>query len=78
MDKTIPYKIYLEEQSRRVVSFEFVINMGGSPQFFFQAVSSYQGRRTVHFIKVPDFLGNVEIRRCIVQLLFCQLSAEDT
>ena len=59
-----------------VVSLEFIIYLCRCSEGFFKAVSSHQGRGSVHLVKVQDLLGNVNIRRCVVKLLFCKLCTE--
>ena len=48
------------------------------PQLLLQAISPDQGRRTVHFIKIPDLFWNIEVWRCIIQFLLRQLFAKNT
>ena len=59
-----------------VIALKLVIDMCWRTQCFFQAVSTYQRRRTVHLVKILDILGNVKIRCGIVQFLLHQLIAE--
>ena len=60
-----------------VVALEFVIDLGRGLELFLQAVGPDQGGRPVHFIKVPDLLGDLDVGGGVVQLLGHQLVAED-
>ncbi len=59
-----------------IVSLEFIINLRRGLQLFLQTVRTYQRRRTVHLIKLLDFLRNVDIRIRIVQFLPHQFLTE--
>ena len=59
-----------------VVALEFVVNFSRGPKRLFQAVGPYQGRGTVHFVEIQDFLGNGDFPVIVVQLLANQLIAE--
>ena len=63
--------------SAGVVSLKLIINLCRSAQFLFQAVSSYQRRRTVHFVKIAYILWNFDISRMIVKFLLNQFTAEN-
>ena len=60
-----------------VVALELVIDLGGRAQLFLQAIGADQGRGSVHFVKVADFPGNIDIGRGIIQLLTDQFVAEN-
>ena len=60
-----------------IVALKFVIDFRRGAEFFFQTVCAHQRRRTVHLVKVTNFLRNGNIRRVIVQFLLDQFVAED-
>ncbi len=59
-----------------VVALKFIVNFSWGLQFFLQAVGPHQRRRTIHLVKIADFLRNIKVSRIIVQLLLHQLPAE--
>lgn len=59
-----------------VVSLEFVVYLCRSSERLFKAVRTDERRRTVHLIEREYFLGNIDVRRCVVKLLLCKLAAE--
>ena len=63
--------------SAGVVALEFVVNLCRSAKLFLKAIGSYQRRRTVHFVKIENLIGNVEISRVIVKLLLNKLVAKN-
>ena len=58
--------------SGSIISLKFVVNFCRSIQCFFKAISPYQRGRTVHFIKIQNFLRNIKICSLIIQFLFYQ------
>ena len=63
--------------STRVVALEFIINLGRGIKRLFQSIRAHVRRRAVHFIKVPYFLRDLNIRRSIVQFLPRKLFTKD-
>ena len=59
-----------------VVALELVVDLGGGLELFLQAVGPHQGRGPVHFIEVPDLLGDGDLPGVIVQFLPDQFVAE--
>ena len=59
-----------------VVALKLIVDFCRSLELLFQAVGPHQGGGTVHFIEVPDFLGNGDLPGVVVQLLADQLVAE--
>ena len=59
-----------------IVALKLVADLRRCAQLLLQAVCPYQGGGTVHLVKVPDLLGNLEIGGGIVQFLLDQLLAE--
>ena len=60
-----------------VITFKFIIDLRGSLQFFFQAICTHQGCRSVHFIKIQNFLRDIDICVIVIQFLFRQFFTED-
>lgn len=60
-----------------IVSLKFVVNMSGRIQCFFKTICSYKRRRTVHFIKIPDFFRYIDKRCRIIQFLFRKFFTEN-
>ena len=63
--------------ARGVVSLKFIVDFSRRAQLLFQIVGADQGRGTVELVKFLDFLWNRDIAVGAVQLLLCQLVAED-
>ena len=63
--------------STGVVSFELIVDLCRGSQLLLKAVCPNQRGRAVHLVEVPDFLWNLDIWSGVVQLLLCQLLAED-
>ena len=62
--------------SRSVVALEFIIDMRGRAEFLFKTICPYERRRTVHFVKVADLVGDREKRRSVVNFLLYEVAAE--
>ena len=60
-----------------VVALKFIIDFGGGIQRLFQAVRAHQRGGAVHFVKISDFVGNIDIRRYVVDFLFGKFFAKD-
>ena len=60
-----------------VVSLKLIINFCRGSQLFLKAVCPYQRGWPVHLVEVPDFLWNLDIWSGVIQLLLCQLLAEN-
>ena len=62
--------------SAGVVALKLVVNLRRSAESLFKAVGAYKRSRTVHFVEVLNFLRNVDISGCVVELLLNELLAE--
>ena len=63
--------------ARGVAALILVINSCGSVELLFQAVGPDKRRRPVHFIKIPDFLRDLDKTVLVVELLLHQLVTEN-
>ena len=59
-----------------VVSFKLVVNLRRGLELFFQAIRPDQRRGTIHLIKIPDLLRNLDISVFVIQFLPHQFLAE--
>ena len=59
-----------------IVTFKLIVDMCGSVQLLFQAICTDKRCGTVHFIKIDQRFGDIDIGRGVIQLLTCQLLAE--
>ena len=64
-------------RSARVVAFEFVIDMCGSAEFFFETIGADERGRTIHLVKVADVVWNWEFAGVVVEFLLDEVSAEN-
>ncbi len=62
--------------ARGVIPLEFIINLGGCAECFFQIVCAHQRRGAVNFVHFLHFFGNIHIARFTVHFLMRQFLAE--
>ena len=63
--------------SRGIVALEFVVNLSGRAQRFFQIVCPAKRRRSVKFVHLHYRLGDIDISGRRIHLLMCKLFAEN-
>ena len=62
--------------STGIISLELVVNLRRSLQLLLQAVCPDKWSRTVHLIKIPYFLRNLNMTVVIIKFLFHQFITE--
>ena len=61
-----------------IIAFKLVVDFCRCLKLFFQAVCTDERRRTIHFVKITNFLGDLDVRGLIIQFLANKFLAEHT